>query len=627
VLEPTTQPPDIELPLESAAYCAVIKIVKGPATGRLVKLLPGQTLSFGRADENDVVIEDLDVSRHHCTFANAQGRVVLTDLQSSNGTFIAGKRITKAILDGRTLITLGSFGTKLSFDYQSLVEVSEEATEETAAEVPEERLRLAQRRSKSRTPCRIAVWCNTEDQAFPGTVTDIGTGGLALQTEVELKQGDLVEVRPRENRYAAIRLAVRWRNAAAVPLRYGTCFAEDLDSLRTSWVSDALRALGRDARTAQERRTDIRVKAVISCQFEAHQEIYKLQSANLGATGVCLEGARMPELGQQLSLLLGDTTVSGRVVWLQSQRCGVAFEDLDEAQKSAVDAMVRSWMAPEAPFPLGTPPSTGDSLGHYQLGPLLGEGGFGRVYRAYDTRLMRDVAIKVLVGDSITPQSLERFLIEARSVARVSHPAVVTIFEIATGPRYYIVMELIHGEPLSQLLSRATITPARAIYLIRQVLDALQVVHDAGVIHRDLNTANIMVCANDKVKVFDFGLAKFADQATTVSQAGQVWGTPQYMAPEQIDSRSGPIDHQTDLFTAASVFYEMLTGRPAFQAPSIPKLIYEILYNDPPDPRTINPHLPEPLVDVLLKGLCKAKEERHQSCRDFIRELDKLANP
>lgn len=195
-----------------------------------------------------------------------------------------------------------------------------------------------------------------------------------------------MEVRPRENRYAAIRLAVRWRNAAAVPLRYGTCFAEDLDSLRTSWVSDALRALGPRRRTAEATDRHSGQSRRISCQFEAHQEIYKLQSANLGATGVCLEGAQLLELGQQLSLLLGDTTVSGRVVWLQSQRCGVAFEDSDEGRKSAVDAMVRSWMAPEAPFPLGTPPSTGDSLGHYQLGPLLGEGGFG-VYRAYDTRL------------------------------------------------------------------------------------------------------------------------------------------------------------------------------------------------------------------------------------------------
>ncbi len=612
---------------EQVTCCATIKIVKGPATGRVIRLNTGETLSFGRANENDVVIDDLDVSRHHCTLASVHGRVVLTDLKSSNGTFVAGKRITKVILDGPTQIALGSFGTKLEFCYRDSHEVEPDISVQTEAQIPQERPRLAQRRSKSRTPCRIAVWCNTEDQAFPGIVTDIGTGGLALQSDVDLPEGTLVEVRPRENRYTSIRLAIRWRHAGATPQRYGTCYAENLDSLRSSWVSDALRALGRDARTAQDRRADIRVKAVFNCQLESENESYSLQSVNLGSSGLCLQGARVPEVQQKLEVKIAETTVAVQVKWVQSHRCGLGFVDLNESQKGAIDGLVHNYLAPETPFPLATPPNSGENLGHYQLGPLIGEGGFGRVYRAYDSRLLRDVAIKILVGNDITPQSLARFLIEARAVARVSHPGVITIYEIATGPHHYIVMELLHGEPLSQLLSRGALSSVRAIKLIRQVVDALQVVHQAGVIHRDLNTANIMVCANDKIKVLDFGLAKFSDQVSAVSQAGQVWGTPQYMAPEQIDSCYGPVDHQTDIFAASSVLYEMLTGRPAFQAPSIPKLIYEILYNDPPDPRSLNPELAENLCLTLMKGLSKSKEERYENCADYLRALDLLINP
>lgn len=612
--------------------CALIKVIKGPATGQQVSLVSGATISIGRAPENDVVIEDLDVSRHHCTVQSVPGGVVVTDLQSSNGTFVAGRRLSKVILDGRTVLSLGTFGTKIeyipieanSFSPSAPDEEAVAAVPEMVLEVSEERLRLTQKRTKSRTPCRIAVWCNTEDQAFPGVVTDIGTGGLALQAEVDLSNGTLVEVRPRENRYAAVRLAVRWRHQDAVPQRYGTCYAENLDSLRNSWVSDALKALGRDAKTTQERRAHIRVQAVFESRLTARDESFQLQSVNLGAAGLCLEGERIPSNQGVFFLEMGDLKIPAQVRWIAGHRCGLNFVDPDQDQKTAIEALLRKCMEVKTPFPLGSLPTSGENLAHYQLGPLLGEGGFGRVYRAYDTRLMRDVAIKILVGQNITPQSLQRFLQEARAVARVSHPGVVTIFEIGTGPRYYIVMELLHGEPLSAVLTRGPIATQRAIVLIRQVLEALAVVHQAGVVHRDLNTANIMICANDKVKVFDFGLARFSDQIPTVSQSGQVWGTPQYMAPEQIDTRFGPLDHQTDIFAACSVFYEMLTGQPAFVAPTVPKLIFEILYNDPVDPRTHNPSICPELAEIVLKGLRKPKAERHASARHLIDALAAL---
>lgn len=266
---------------------------------------------------------------------------------------------------------------------------------------------------------------------------------------------------------------------------------------------------------------------------------------------------------------------------------------------------------------------TGQLLGHYLLGDQIGQGAMGRVFRARDTRLQRDVAIKVMVDEALPDKALERFLLEARAVARVSHPGVVTIYEVAHDPIPYIAMELINGHILNSLPAHEMNT-ARAVRIIRQVLQALHVVHQAGVIHRDLKPANIMVCEGDRVIVMDFGLAKMTGQDLQLSISGTIYGTPVWMAPEQIMKDFGEVDHQTDLFAVAGLLYELITGNRPFMAVALPQLLAQILYSEAPSPRTYVPELSEALSRVILTGLNKRKEERWKDCQAFLQALEGL---
>jgi serine/threonine protein kinase/CheY-like chemotaxis protein len=278
--------------------------------------------------------------------------------------------------------------------------------------------------------------------------------------------------------------------------------------------------------------------------------------------------------------------------------------------------------APSAAVPLKTPaPARGEMLNHYRLGDLLGKGGMGEVYRAHDTRLERDIALKLIVADAVKPDALARFLREARAVARVSHPGVVTIFEVATEPRHYIAMELVRGRPLQEVTAGQPLPVPRALALMEQVLEALQEVHQAGVVHRDLKPANIMVLENDRVKVLDFGLAKLDDDDQQLTKSGTVWGTPQYMTPEQLEPEFGKIDAHTDQFAAASVFYEMVTGRPAFAGPSMRSVTYQIVARDPLPAHEAHPDVGPELSAILDRALQKEKGRRFESCRDFREAL------
>ncbi|HTO77043.1 MAG TPA: serine/threonine-protein kinase, partial [Thermoanaerobaculia bacterium] len=220
----------------------------------------------------------------------------------------------------------------------------------------------------------------------------------------------------------------------------------------------------------------------------------------------------------------------------------------------------------------------GTRLGLYEIVAPLGAGGMGEVYRARDTRLGRDVAIKVLspalAGD---PESLGRFEREARMLASVEHPNIGVIhgLEEAGGARY-LVLELVGGETLTEMLAAGPLPIAEALRLGAQIAAALEAAHEKGVIHRDLKPANVKVTAGGVAKVLDFGLAKSVESAepgvsaaATISaagttQEGTVLGTPAYMSPEQ--ARGRPVDRRTDVWSFGCVLYEMLSGRRAFSA-------------------------------------------------------------
>lgn len=259
----------------------------------------------------------------------------------------------------------------------------------------------------------------------------------------------------------------------------------------------------------------------------------------------------------------------------------------------------------------------GQTLGPYRILGLIGAGGMGRVYKALDTRLGRTVAIKVSkAGFS------GRFRREARAVAALNHPNVCTLFDL--GPNY-LVMEYVDGAPL-----RGPMPLPRALSVAIAIADALDAAHRKGVIHRDLKPANVLVTESGP-KLLDFGLAKLdassggggVESATfTGTMQATIAGTMQYMSPEQLQGRQ--VDHRSDIFSFGAMFFEMLTGRPAFEADNSASVIAAIL-TARPQARALVPQLPMDIERVLDRAMAKNPEDRWQSARDLRAALEMLA--
>ncbi len=205
----------------------------------------------------------------------------------------------------------------------------------------------------------------------------------------------------------------------------------------------------------------------------------------------------------------------------------------------------------------------GDRLGHYTIVSHLGSGGMGAVYRATDTTLGRDVALKVLPPDlAADPERLERFRREARAVAALNHPHIVTIYSVehAAGV-HFLTMELVTGRPLDRVITAEAMPIERVVDLARAVSEALAAAHEQGIVHRDLKPANVIVSDSGRVKVLDFGLAKVPKRASTLdgevtnlaTEVGAVLGTPAYMSPEQVSGLD--VDHRTDIFSLGVMLY------------------------------------------------------------------------
>ncbi|MGC2719259.1 MAG: serine/threonine-protein kinase, partial [Candidatus Acidiferrales bacterium] len=244
----------------------------------------------------------------------------------------------------------------------------------------------------------------------------------------------------------------------------------------------------------------------------------------------------------------------------------------------------------------------GTKLGPYEIVSLVGAGGMGEVYRARDSRLGRDVAIKILPA-SLTNEAarLKRFEQEARSVAALNHPNILTIYEIETQDGSpYLVSELLEGETLQQRLRESAIPVRKALDIAVQTAHGIAAAHEKGIVHRDLKPANIFITADGRVKILDFGLAKLtqpdtaantadgqtvtrtnAMQAGPVTEEGVVLGTAGYMSPEQV--RGKPADSRSDIFALGTILYEMLSGHRAFQRDSSADTMAAILKEDPPE--------------------------------------------
>ena len=280
----------------------------------------------------------------------------------------------------------------------------------------------------------------------------------------------------------------------------------------------------------------------------------------------------------------------------------------------------------------------GRTLGHYRITAAIGAGGMGEVYRATDTTLGRDVAIKILpAAVAQDPERLARFEREARSLAALNHPNIVTIYAVEEdGGSRFLAMELVEGETLDTLLAPGGLPLPRFFEIAVPLADALSAAHERGIVHRDLKPGNVMVTREGRVKVLDFGLAKLgaadsnSDLTSTPTESrvanlttdGQVFGTVAYMSPEQ--TRGAKVDARSDVFSLGVVMFQMLTGERPFHGDTAVDLISSILRDRPASITDLRADLPPDLARVLRRCLEKDPRDRYQTSRDVYNELKEL---
>jgi TolB-like protein/predicted Zn-dependent protease len=271
----------------------------------------------------------------------------------------------------------------------------------------------------------------------------------------------------------------------------------------------------------------------------------------------------------------------------------------------------------------------GRSIAHYRITTAIGAGGMGEVYRATDTRLHRDVALKVLPPEmAASPERIERFRREARAVAALNHPHVVTIYSVEEAEGvHFITMELVDGQPLDRLITAGGMDIRRMLDIAGGLADALAAAHARGIVHRDLKPANVMITKEQCVKVLDFGLAKMTapveavasmaqDRATEMrTQEGVVMGTMPYMSPEQLHGRE--LDHRTDLFSLGVMLYEMASGERPFRGDSSVALASAILRDTPRPLVERRKDLPEGLIRIITRCMEKSATDRFPSAQDL----------
>jgi serine/threonine protein kinase/Tfp pilus assembly protein PilF len=281
----------------------------------------------------------------------------------------------------------------------------------------------------------------------------------------------------------------------------------------------------------------------------------------------------------------------------------------------------------------------GKVVSHYRILDRLGKGGMGEVYLAEDTNLGRRVAIKFPTLTSNERDFRARFLREARAISELSNPHIATLYDYGetSDGHPFLVMELVQGRTLARMMRKGQMTLPLALQIIEDVALALTDAHARGIVHRDIKPQNIMVNDRGQVKVLDFGLAKqLNEDPITVSEpeaqtllnmhtrSGALVGTPAYLSPEQ--AMGGNVDARSDLFALGGVFYECVTGQPAFPGSNLIEIAANVIHVEPPPPSTVNPDLPPELDSVILRALAKNAEKRYQSAAELISDVRSVRN-
>jgi WD40 repeat protein/serine/threonine protein kinase len=305
--------------------------------------------------------------------------------------------------------------------------------------------------------------------------------------------------------------------------------------------------------------------------------------------------------------------------------------------------------APTVALPTSTPsPIVDETLGYVPAlarGPILGadevvlseyellgeiaRGGMGVVYKARHRKLNRVVALKVhRAGPLASADEAQRLQVEAEAAAKLDHPHIVPIYEVGQmGGLPYISMAFVEGRSLAKHVAEQPLAPREAAGLMRQVADAVAYAHSQGVIHRDLKPSNILLDPAGQPRVTDFGLAKRADADSSLTQAGQVMGTPSYMPPEQAEGKNEQVGPLSDVYSLGATLYCLVTGRPPFQSASVVETLKQVVEQEPAAPRFLNPSVDRDLDTICLKCLQKRPEKRYSSAtaltEDLQRYLDK----
>jgi serine/threonine protein kinase len=299
-----------------------------------------------------------------------------------------------------------------------------------------------------------------------------------------------------------------------------------------------------------------------------------------------------------------------------------------EVERLLAESEAPTWQPPGGLLPSLPELAAGETLAHFRIDTKLGEGGMGIVYRAYDTRLQRPVALKVLQPEYLAdPSCRHRLIREARAASALNHPNIVTVYEIGAEDGVdFISMEYLEGRPLAESIPSRGLPLARVLDYAIAIAEALTHAHATDVIHRDLKPANVIVTADNRIKLLDFGLARrphlLEAETITLSGKGVVAGTPAYMSPEQV--RGWSLDPRTDIFSLGVVLYEMITGRRAFEGDTAAHTMISILEKDPIPVSHYIPQVPGELQDILRKALEKNREERYQVCKDLELDLKRL---
>jgi serine/threonine-protein kinase len=264
-------------------------------------------------------------------------------------------------------------------------------------------------------------------------------------------------------------------------------------------------------------------------------------------------------------------------------------------------------------------------IGKYEILDELGRGGFAVVYKARDTILNRIVALKVLHPQLTTdPTFVQRFHQEAQTAARLHHPHIVTIYEVGKeAGQHYLAMTFLPGRTLDERLSatRGPLPVELAISITEQIAEALDTIHQQGLVHRDVKPANVVVDSKGRSTLLDFGIVRAAE-GTRLTTTMAILGTPEYMAPEQAELEEGvDVDWRADIYALGVVAYEMLVGRPPFCGKSPTAILHKHVYQPPPAPTALNSTLPARLEPLLLKALAKRRERRFQQAGDFAAAL------